>query len=248
MVSEKYIPNGWTSELLARVKSITAKRAKTVIDHILKYGQITSDDLQNKYGYRHTSRAIRDVRELGIPIESFRVASSDGRKISGYRFANPKNIHFATLLGRKIFPKKFKQDVVISTSGRCNICLQQYNERYLQIDHRIPYEISGELDKLETNEFMPLCASCNRAKSWSCEHCPNWVKKNPEICKTCYWASPERHQHIATENIRRLAIVWKGNSTLEYDKLATIAKNKDIIVPDYVKQILVKYLNQLKKN
>ncbi len=45
----------------------------------MKHGQITSDELQNLYKYRHTSRSIRDVRELGIPIEGFRVRGSDGR-------------------------------------------------------------------------------------------------------------------------------------------------------------------------
>ncbi|MBI5347337.1 MAG: HNH endonuclease [Candidatus Aenigmarchaeota archaeon] len=241
-----HVPEGWTSKLLARAKSITAKRAKTVIDHILKHGQITSDDLQNKYGYRHTSRAIRDVRELGIPIESFRVTSSDGRKISGYRFANPESMHLGTLAGRKMFSKQFKEDVIRSAGVRCSICLQQYEERYLQIDHKIPYEISGEPATLKIDEFMPLCASCNRAKSWSCEHCSNWKGKKPNVCKTCYWASPENHQHIATENIRRLAIVWKGHFVSDYDNLKIIARKKHILMPNYVKQILTKYINGLK--
>ncbi len=31
-----------TEELLARLRAVTAKRPKTVIDHILKHGQITT--------------------------------------------------------------------------------------------------------------------------------------------------------------------------------------------------------------
>lgn len=231
---------------MEKAKAITAKRAKTVIDHILKYGQITSDELQNRYGYRHTSRAVRDVRELGIPIESFRVSSSDGRKISGYRFANPSSVHFGTLAGRKIFSKVFREEVVRSAGGRCNVCMQQYNDRYLQIDHRIPYEISGEPGTLNLKEYMPLCASCNRAKSWSCEHCPNWTKKDPSVCQTCYWTSPENHQHIATENIRRLAFVWKGESIVDHDNLIAIAKREDVSVQEYIKRVLAKHLNDLK--
>jgi len=145
-----------------------------------------------------------------------------------------------------MFSKQFKKDVIRSAGLRCSICLQQYEERYLQIDHKIPYEISGEPATLKTNEFMPLCASCNRAKSWSCEHCPNWKDKKPDICKTCYWASPESHQHIATENIRRLAIVWKGHSISDYDNLTIIAKKKNVLITDYVKQVLTQYLNSLK--
>lgn len=243
------IPEGWTQELLAFVKSVTAKRAKTVIDHILKYGQITSDELQNKYGYRHTSRAIRDVRELGIPIESFRVTSSDGRKISAYKFANPKNIHRGILSGRKVFPKKFKDELINSNGSQCNICREKYDARYLQIDHKIPYEIIGELGNtpLRIEDFMLLCASCNRAKSWSCEHCQNWSRKNANICKSCYWASPENHQHIAMENIRRLVVVWKGKSVSDYDKLTIISGKKAVPIPECVKQIISRYINQHQK-
>lgn len=54
-------------EFLTKLKSITAKRAKTVIDHILKHGFITTEDLSTTYGYDHGPRAARDVREQGIP-------------------------------------------------------------------------------------------------------------------------------------------------------------------------------------
>lgn len=45
------------------------------------------------------------------------------------------------------------------------------DERDLQIDHRVPYEVAGESNELKTEDFMLLCGSANRAKSWSCEHC-----------------------------------------------------------------------------
>jgi hypothetical protein len=48
---------------------VTAKRPKTVIGHILKHGQITTEELKNLYGYNHPPRAARDVKEHGIPIE-----------------------------------------------------------------------------------------------------------------------------------------------------------------------------------
>jgi hypothetical protein len=54
--------------------------------------------------------------------------------------------------------------------------LEETDERLLQIDHRIPYEVGGDGDESELNpeEFMLLSGSANRAKSWSCEHCENW--------------------------------------------------------------------------
>ena len=66
-------------EFLKKLRSITAKRAKTVIDHILKHGFITTEDLSTKYGYDHAPRAARDVREQGIPLDTFKVTAANGR-------------------------------------------------------------------------------------------------------------------------------------------------------------------------
>lgn len=68
----------YPKEFLALCKSVTAKRPKIVIDHILTHGQITTEELKEKYGYNHPPRAVRDVREHGISLETFRVTGSDG--------------------------------------------------------------------------------------------------------------------------------------------------------------------------
>ena len=38
-------------EFLRLLEAVTAKRAKTVIDHILKHGFITTEELSAVYGY-----------------------------------------------------------------------------------------------------------------------------------------------------------------------------------------------------
>ena len=239
------MPLDWSPELLAKAKAVTAKRAKTVIDHIFRHGYVTSDELQDQYKYRHTSRAIRDVRELGIPIESFRVRATNGRKISAYRFASIQEIHRGSLNGRKVFPKEFKHLIGGPGGFRCNICLEGYEDRYLQVDHRIPYEIGGEppFAELNVTAHMLLCASCNRAKSWSCEHCPNWSRKDTEKCRACYWARPEDYQHVATEELRRLDVVWRGSAVSVYDALVRKAKERGIEIPEYVKKVLARHLD-----
>lgn len=75
-------------DFIALCHSVTAKRPKTVIDHILEHGFITTEELKETYGYNHPPRAVRDVREHGIPVETFRVTGSDGRKIAAYRFGD----------------------------------------------------------------------------------------------------------------------------------------------------------------
>ncbi|MEI6436893.1 MAG: HNH endonuclease, partial [Bacteroidota bacterium] len=63
----------YSEEFLKIIKSITNKRAKIIIDHIPEHGFITTQDLKEKYGYNHPPRAARDVRESGIPLETFKV-------------------------------------------------------------------------------------------------------------------------------------------------------------------------------
>lgn len=64
----------YPKEFLDLLNSVTAKRPRTVIQHILESGFITSEELKNKYGYNHPPRAARDVREYGIPLVTYRVA------------------------------------------------------------------------------------------------------------------------------------------------------------------------------
>ena len=198
-------------EFLERLKTVSAKRPKTVIDHILKHGHITTEELSDKYGYNHPPRAARDVREQGIPLETFRVTGKHGRKIGAYRFGDPGKTKSAKLGGRRTWPKDFKETLLESHGSRCGVCFTNYESRYLQIDHRIPYEVGGEsAGDPETPRFMLLCGSCNRAKSWSCEHCENWTtERSPEICQTCYWASPRKSRpcrHALDPPIGRLLV------------------------------------------
>jgi hypothetical protein len=145
---------------LRKLESVTNKRAKVVIDHILEHGFITTEELEKQYGYNHPPRAARDVREQGIPLETFRL----------------------------------------------------------------------------------LCAACNRAKSWSCEHCPNWKTKAPVICKQCYWAFPHEYTHIALREIRRTDIIWDEGEMEIYNELKEAAKKASSLIPDHVKRIVTQYL------
>jgi len=58
----------YPKEFLDLINGVEAKRPRTVIQHILKHGHITSQELKDLYGYNHPPRAVRDVREHGIPL------------------------------------------------------------------------------------------------------------------------------------------------------------------------------------
>jgi len=238
-MSDKTYP----SHFLALLKSIKSKRPRTVIQHILEYGQITTEDLKNIYGYNHPPRAIRDVREQGIPIETFRVTNSDGRSIAAYKFGDPSQIRATQLSGRTAFSSKLKARLIEKQGMCCAIYLESFPETSLQIDHHIPFEIGGE-NTDSPNEYMLLCASANRKKSWSCQHCQNWVLKNIDNCLSCYWAYPESYQHIAMQKIHRTDIIWTGDEVAEYKKLKNAAKQTKQSIPSYIKQLLYKHLNK----
>lgn len=208
--------------MLALCLSVNAKRARTVIDHILEHGVVTNEELSELYGYDHPPRAIRDVRENGIPLITHNVISpKTGRRMGAYTFDDILNIKAGRIGGRKAFPKKFKQELLELYGSRDTITGAYIEERYLQIDHRIPYEIAGD-DKggLNAKDFMLVDASSNRAKSWSCEHCDNFLRKrDPLICRSCFWASPEQYSHIAETQSRRVDLVWSGDHVEQFDKL-----------------------------
>ncbi|MBI5056086.1 MAG: HNH endonuclease [Nitrospirae bacterium] len=234
-------------EFLARLKAVTSKRPKTVIEHILKHGFITTEDLEKKYGYKHPPRAARDVREQGIPLETFNVKNTEGRTIAAYRFAELSSISHDKLGGRKIFSKEFKNELIEDLGCKCSICLELYEERYLQVDHRVPYEVSGDCNNNERNtkEYMLLCGSCNRAKSWSCEHCSNWLEeKSAAVCQSCYWACPNDYKHIALRRIRRLDIVWAEHEVEIFEKFKERVEKMKKSMPTYVKSIIENHLKE----
>lgn len=201
--------------------------------------------MKDKYGYNHPPRAARDVKENGIPIEMFRVEGSDGRKIAAYRFGDPSQSRFGKRLGRTAFTKELKQTLIGKYGLRCAIYLESFEERELQIDHRIPFEIAGNMveGKQAPEDFMSLCGSANRAKSWSCEHCANWLEqKEANICRSCYWASPEDYTHIAMRQARRLDIIWTDADVAVYDRLKKKTEELQQEIPAYVKKIIERNL------
>lgn len=230
-----------SEEFLLLLRSIKGKRARIVVDHILAHEFITTEDLEITYGYKHPPRAIRDVRDQGVPLETFAVKNAQGKTIAAYRFGEFVSAGQLKIGGRKLFPKAFKQQLITQTGSRCEICLEQYAARYLQIDHRIPYAVAGDPD-LTPENYMLVCGSCNRAKSWSCEHCLNWLeKKDPMICRSCYWANPHEYSHIALREIRRLTLTWSENEISAYHNLAQRASDMGMNLIAFVKQLLATF-------
>ncbi len=229
-------------EFLDLLESVTAKRPKTVIQHILKHGFITSEELKDIYGYNHPPRAARDVREFGIPLITYRVTGTDGRKIAAYKFGNPSELEnkLSKHTGRTVLSKALKQALIEKYGPKCFVYLETMDESVLQVDHRIPYEIGGEYDENDIDYYMLLSPSANRAKSWTCEHCENWQRKDKSFCMHCFWAHPENYEHIAGKYERVIALVFSGNEIEDYNKLINLSGEEK--AQQFIKQIIHQHL------
>ena len=232
--------NDYPKEFLDLLESVTAKR--TVIQHILKHGFITSEELQNTYGYDHPPRAVRDVRERGIPLVTYRVTGTNGKRIAAYKFGDPadRNNHLSKAAGRTVLSKALKQALIEKYGSKCFIYLETMDGSVLQVDHRIPYEIGGEHDEKDIDCYMLLSPSANRAKSWTCEHCDNWERKDSSFCLHCFWAYPENYDHIAGKNERILSLVFTGDEIEDYNKLIEQSGREN--AQEVIKQIIHDHL------
>ncbi|MBW4583450.1 MAG: helix-turn-helix domain-containing protein [Tildeniella nuda ZEHNDER 1965/U140] len=234
MDSSQHLPD----DFIQLCQSVTAKRPKAVIDHILQHGFITTEDLKERYGYNHPPRAARDVREHGIPLDTFRVTGSDGRRIAAYRFGDVSKARFFRFSGRTGLSKQIKDELIRRYGCKCFIYLEEMSDRELQIDHCVPFEVDGE-PELEPESFMLLCGSANRAKSWSCEHCENWNHlKEKSICLSCYWAYPENYTYIAMRQVRRIDLMWEGDEIEIYEQLKQRATSLEKEVREFIKEIV----------
>lgn len=232
-----------SKEILNRLNAITDKRPSTVIQHIIKYGYITTEELASKYGYEHAPRAARDVRERGVNLVTYRVKSSDGRNIAAYKFGEPVFIDnkISKVGGRTALSQALKKALIDKYGAVCFVYLQPMEERLLQIDHRIPYEIGGELDD-NIDCYMLLSPSANRAKSWTCEHCPNWTQKNLEFCSNCFWAHPENYTHIAGREERQIVITFSDNEIDDYNQLISLVGKEK--AEDKIKELISEFIKK----
>lgn len=235
--------NDYPKEFLELLESVTAKRPQTVIQHILKNGYITSQELKDIYGYNHPPRAIRDVREYGIPVVTYRITGTDGRNIAAYKFGDLKDVKnvLSKAAGRTVLSKALKQALIEKYGSKCFIYMEEMDERILQVDHRVPYEIGGEHDEKDIECFMLLSPSANRAKSWTCEHCENWDRKDESFCLKCFWAYPENYEHIAGKMEKVISIIFTGDEIEDYNKLIELSGEESAQAT--IKKILHEHLS-----
>ncbi len=216
--------------LLERINSITKKRARVVLDTLVEKGAISTAELKAA-GYDHPPRAARDVVELGIALKRVNIKRPDGQRIASYVFDERELDPLKT--GRVVLAKKERDALIERYRSKCGFCGGKTN---LQVDHRIPYEVAGESQRYEDDPFQVLDGSCNRKKSWDCEHCENWIKlKDIHICQSCYWANPDNYSHVAMRPERRIDVVWVGDEVRQFTRLEAAALRSGRSISEEIK-------------
>lgn len=229
----------------------TSGRSRVLVEHILDNGYVTTETLAS-LGYDHPPRAAADVRDRGIPLQTV-IKTVDGKRMGHYRFPDGFKELDRRDSGRVAIPRKFQREVLDHYGSMDIFTGIEWDRGQLQIDHRIPFRISGDPNKpFDLADFMPVSPAMNRIKSWACEACPNWSEKSLETCKSCYWAGPDRsYEHVATIPERRLDIVWQSHEVQEFDRLLEHSSDMGITAALMAKQLIateLAHLNSLSDN
>ena len=239
---EQTTPSSLPQWFLEKVETTTNVRARRVLEHLVTHGHVTTDEIKTLYGYNHPPRAAQDVKDMGIPLQMTMVSriGEDGIRKTMAQYRLPEfgmSGEIVIGLGRRAFPKVLKGQLAKLSEPGCRICGAAVPLNHLQIDHRIPYAIAGDASDIRPEDYMLLCGSCNRTKSFTCENCPNWMARDIEVCQTCYWSSPEEYMHIATIQQRRLTLTWTGDEEVaRYD--AAVSQNPEGDVAKFLKNQL----------
>jgi len=229
MTRQKSLP----LKLLQRVKTVKNKRARFVLDEIVKNGSVSTIQLKEA-GYDHPPRAARDAVELGFALARINAKRADGQTIAAYVF-DERELD-PNLTGRVVIAKKERDEIIKRKGAKCNLCGAVHN---IQVDHRIPFQVAGESQRNEVDPYQLLDGACNRKKSWACEHCENWLKiKDFEKCLSCYWANPDTYTHVAMQPERRADIVWKGEEVSAFERLKRSADINKRSVAEEIKKMI----------
>ena len=221
-------------------------RVMKVLTHLLRHGSITSEEIRERYGYDDPRRAIGDIRERGIPLQTKRVKGSRGTQIGEYSFDPEVAVDGRKAGGRRPIPKRIKEALLEAHDRTCVVCQTRYADTWLQPDHRIPVFVAGDRERGGVDAtYTLLCRSCNRAKSWTCERiCPNGSGPRDEtVCGTCYWSTPDgEYTHVATVEERRVTVVLQGEEAEWFDRLLRDLAGRGVSVQEFVVQTMRKTL------
>lgn len=224
-------------------------RGRKAIDALKENGIVTKYDLiRAGIAPSQTARAIRDLKDHGIPIQALsRIKTPESSNpVVRYTFGDRRDIHSEWQDGRRLVPKGMKEKLIRVYGARCAYCGEKLEPRKLQVDHRLPVKYFGELsqkEKRNPQNYLLLCPECNRKKAEAVdEGCAKTCYKTDDmsIIKSCYWYDPINYTHVCMKPVRKLEIKWDESDVDNYEALAKEAKKHGLSPQDLVKSMIEK--------
>jgi len=243
MASNPSIDKEAYRKILPLVKKETARGAK-LLTALIEKGEMTTKELEES-GYGHPPRVRMDLQDIGIEIGTHyrNPHPQSGNRMGTYYLMSPKPGEITKK--RSPPPKSFKKKLVKNHNHVCAITQYVFPENELQMDHRVPFLVGGDPDSYELDDWMPLSGSAQMLKKKACDDCENSSAKDVKICGTCYWAFPERYNHVATIPQSVATMVFRGDVEVElFQKISDIARKNELTVNEVIKSILNQWINQ----
>lgn len=222
-------------------------RGRKAIDALKQNGVVTKYDLiRAGIAPTQTARAIRDLKDHGIPIQALsRVKTPESKNpVVRYTFGERRDIHPEWQNGRRLVPAGMKGKLIRIYGSRCAYCGEKLEPRKLQVDHRLPVKYFGELNEKEKGNpqnYLLLCPECNRKKAEAVdEGCAKTCYKTDDmsIIKSCYWYDPINYTHVCMKPVGKLEVKWNEDDIDEYKALMKTAKKRGISPQEVVKQLV----------
>lgn len=189
-------------EFITTLLKFRSPKSRLVLRLALEHGQVTTRDTR-KYGF--DTIEIRRFGYRGIEWEASSMVDPDGPywiyKLCPEKFVSDLGGRNLTSIGRKQLCKLYE--------NTCNFCKYRFDILELTDDHRRPYDLVGDSDRLAEGlgASQLACRVCQNTKQKVCAKCPN---KDPQVCNTCWWAYPDgQWTHVAMQIHRRLVLVAK---------------------------------------
>ncbi len=186
-----------TAEVLSFITSPErSPRERSTLALCLEQGFVTKQDC---YGMGFDPVVTRDLTKHGLVFYSQR-----GQILLDLGASN------ASLGGFSTLPSRQRDALLADAHFTCVFCRKQYERKFLTADHRVPHRVAGNslTDAEGLQAYQVACYPCNNRKQQGCRACTNQqTTKDIAKCRTCYWAYPDKYEHIAGKHERRLTLV-----------------------------------------
>lgn len=229
-------------------------RGKKAVDALNEKGEVTKFDLIDKgVAASQTARAIRDLKDHGIPIVTKGRINTNRSKnpMVLYCYGKVADINSSWGIGRDNRNYRIKDELMEKYGNHCAFCGRRFNPSELQVDHRLPLKYFGDHSYSEDSleDYLLVCARCNRLKNTAVDQCAKTCYKTGdwEVIKSCYWYNPFNYSHICMRPIRRQVLDFEGNEVNLYNDLMQIAKDKEVNASKVMMQAMKEYADKHKK-